>query len=187
MCNSEVDLEMICFYLSQKTFMDTNQNRDLFPEQKKELPGMLNVLTILTFIGCGLSYIGTLWGFYQSTNYENEKAELEELRDKSGDNEFANKMMDASLEMLEKNYENRYILLLSGLLFTTLCLVGALQMRKLKKSGYMIYLVGELTPVILTAILIGFSLVGGITTLITAIVAILFVVLYSTQRKYLVN
>lgn len=167
--------------------METNQNRDLFPEQQQGLPSMLNVLTILTFIGSGLAYIGTLWGFYQSTNYEGERAKLEELRDKTGDGEFANKMMNASIEILEKNYENRYILLLSGLLFTTLCLIGALQMRKLKKSGYTLYLIGELVPVILTAVLIGFSWVGGLTTIISAFIAILFVVLYSTQRKYLIH
>jgi len=165
----------------------TNQNRDLFPEQRQGLPGMLNLLTILTFIGCGLAYLGTIWNFIQANNYEKEKAKLEDLRDQAGDSDFANKMMDASIEMLQKNYENRYILLLSGLLFTTLCLIGALQMRKLKKSGYTIYLIGELVPVVLTAVLIGFSFVGGITTIVSAFIAVLFVILYSTQRKYLVN
>lgn len=164
-----------------------NQNTDLFPEQRKELPGMLNVLTILTFIGCGLSYLGALWGFYQSTNYERERAAMEELRDSAGDSGFAARMVEDSLEILQKSYENRYILLVSGLLFTTLCLIGAIQMRKLKKSGYVLYLIGEITPVIITGALIGFSLVGGLSTIFSAIFAVLFVILYSTQRKHLVN
>ena len=163
-----------------------NQNKDLFTEQRHELPGMLNTLTILTFVGCGLAYLGTIWGFVQASNYEKEKAKLEDLLDRVGDNEFTNKMMEGSIEMLQKNYENRYIMLISGLLFTTLCLLGAMQMRKLKKSGYMLYLVGEIAPVILTAALLGFSLAGGITTIVGAVFALLFVILYSTQRKYLV-
>ena len=114
-------------------------------------------------------------------------AEMEEMQDKVGDNELATKMMEGSIEMLHKTHDYRYILLLSGILFTTLCLIGALQMRKLKKSGYTLYVVGELTPLILSAVLLGFSFLGSITIAISALFAIVFVILYSTQRKYLVN
>ncbi len=165
----------------------TNQNKDLFDQPKQGLPGMLNVLTILTFIGCGISYIGLIWGFFQSSNYEKQVAEMEEMQDKVGDSELGSKMMQGSLELLEKNYENRYIILLSGLVFTTFCLLGALQMRKLKKSGYLLYVIGELAPLIITAVILGFSLMGGMAILFSGIVAIVFVILYSTQRKYLVN
>ncbi|HVG15589.1 MAG TPA: hypothetical protein VM935_11530 [Chitinophagaceae bacterium] len=166
----------------------TNQNTDLFDQQTKELPGMLNVLTILTFIGCGLSYLSLLYGFYTSSNYEQEVAKLEEMQDKmGGDNEMAAEMMQGSLQMMEKAHEYRYILLLSGLLFTTLCLVGAMQMRKLKKSGYVLYTIGELAPLIITAALLGFSLMGGMTLAVSGIFALVFVILYTTQRKYLIN
>lgn len=165
----------------------TNQNSPLFDQQPKTLPGMLNALTILTFIGCGLSYIGTIWSLFTSSNYESQRAELEEMQDKVGDNEMAAKMMEGSLEMMQKTYDYRYFLFVSGLVFTTLCLIGALQMRKLKKSGYALYVIGELAPVITTAVLLGFSLMGGLTTAFTALIAIVFVILYTTQRKYLVN
>jgi hypothetical protein len=166
----------------------TNQTNDLFDQQQpKTLPGMLNFLTILTFIGCAIAYIGAIMGFFSAANYEKQLADMEEMQDKMGDNELASRMMEGSAEMLQKTYDYRYILLLSGILFTTLCLVGALQMRKLKKSGYTLYLIGELAPIILTAALIGFSLTGGIMILISSFFAILFVILYTTQRKYLVN
>jgi hypothetical protein len=171
--------------LNQNTPKHNESN--LFNEQPQGLPGMLNTLTILTFIGCGLAYISTIYSFFTSGNYEKQMAELEEAQEKLGDNEMANNMMQGSIEMLEKTHEYRYILLLSGILFTTLCLVGALQMRKLKKSGYPLYVIGEITPVILTAALLGFSLVGGITMAVSGIVAIVFVILYSTQRKYLIH
>jgi hypothetical protein len=60
-------------------------------------------------------------------------------------------------------------------------------MRKLKKSGYPIYVIGELAPIAVTAALVGFSLVGGIATAFSAIIALLFVILYTTQRKHLVR
>ncbi len=148
---------------------------------------MLNVLTILTFIGCGLAYISTIISFFSAANYEKQMADMEDMQDKLGDSELASRMMEGSVEMLQKTYDYRYIILLSGLLFTTLCLVGALQMRKLKKSGYTLYVIGELAPIIVTAALIGFSLTGGIMILLSSIFAVLFVILYTTQRKYLVN
>lgn len=165
----------------------TIKSADLFPEQKKELPGMLNVLTILTFIGCGLSYLSSIWGYIDSSNYEKNKAEMERLLDEAGDSSMAGKMLEGSLQIMEKTYEYRYILLLSGLLFTTLCLIGAMQMRKLKKSGYTLYLIGELVPLAIFAALVGFSLAGGIMLILSAVVAIIFVILYTTQRKHLVN
>lgn len=160
---------------------------DLFNERQKELPGMLNVLTILTFIGCAISYISYIWGYFSASAYQTQMAQFEELQDQMGDNEMASNMMKGSIEMMKKNYEYRYILLASGLIFTTLCLIGAIQMRKLKKSGYPIYVVGELAPIAVTAALVGFSLVGGIATAFSAIIALLFVILYTTQRKHLVR
>jgi hypothetical protein len=167
--------------------MDSNQNKDLFPEQRAGLPGMLNALTILTFIGCAFSYLGTIYSLIQAGNYEKERAKLEDMRDQVGDSGLGAKMMEGSLEIMQKSHEYRYILFASGILFTTLCLIGAMQMRKLKKSGYPIYVFGELAPIVVSAVLIGFSFVGGFTTAIGAVFAILFVILYTTQRKYLVN
>jgi hypothetical protein len=164
----------------------SNQNTHLFEEQPKPLSGTLNVLTILTFIGCGFAYLGLLYNLYTASNYEEQRTKLEEQLDNAGGNEMARKMMEGSLEMMEKTYQYRYVLLISGLVFTTFCLIGALKMRKQKKSGFPIYVIGEVAPVILTAILIGFSFIGGLTTIISAVIAVVFVILYSTQRKNLI-
>lgn len=166
----------------------TYQSTDLFDQQQpKGLPGMLNVLTILTFIGCGIAYISSIISFFSASNYEKDMAEMEELQDNMGDNELANSMMQGSVDMMQKSYDYRYIILLSGLLFTTLCLIGALQMRKLKKSGYTLYVIGEIAPIVIMGALIGFSLVGGLTIIMSLVFAVVFVILYTTQRKYLVN
>ena len=163
------------------------QGNDLFDQQVKGLPGMLNVLTILTFIGCGIAYLSAIYTFVTANNYEKQMAEYQDLQDQMGDEGVGAQMMQGSMEMLQKTHEYRYIIVISTILFTTLCLIGAMQMRKLKKSGFMLYTIGELAPLVITAALIGFSLTGGIAILFSAIFAIIFVVLYATQRKYLVN
>lgn len=166
----------------------TYQSTDLFDQQQpKGLPGMLNVLTILTFIGCGIAYISSMISFFSASNYEKDMAEMEELQDNMGDNELGNSVMQGAVDMMQKSYDYRYIILLSGLLFTTLCLIGALQMRKLKKSGYTLYVIGEIAPIVIMGALIGFSFVGGLTIIMSLVFAVVFVILYTTQRKYLVN
>jgi hypothetical protein len=63
-----------------------------------------------------------------------------------------------------------------------------MQMRNLKKQGYLIYVIGELLPILSFAIFIGFGgLFGGIAMMFSTLFALLFIILYTTQRKYLVN
>jgi len=75
--------------------------------------------------------------------------------------------------------------LISGLVFTTLCLIGAIQMRNLKKTGYYYYIVGELAPIVLMAGLFGATFFGAFSLLLAALISVIFVILYSTQLKYL--
>jgi hypothetical protein len=166
-----------------------SESRDLFDGQPKKLPGMLNVLTILTFIGCGLGYFSVITSLFTNSNFEKQKAQMEDLQDQIGESGgLAGDMMKGSMEMAQKSYDNRYILLVSGLLFTTMCLIGALQMRKLKKSGYPIYMIGELAPLIVSARNHWlWQFVGQHCACVTLIFAALFAILYTTQRKYLVN
>jgi hypothetical protein len=166
---------------------NSNQANDLFNQQRpKELPGMLNILTILTFIGCGISYLGACWGFISSADPDKQIEKIHEAQEKMG-NGFGSRMMESSIDIIQKSYDNRYLLIISGLLFTTLCLIGAIRMRKLQKSGYYFYLVGELAPLVLSAGLFGSSFFSAIALLISALIALIFVILYSTQLKYLQN
>lgn len=175
----------------ESTYQQTDLLRNDVPPEK---PGMLNVLTILTFIGCGLSYILSIFGTLNSTDYETQHQKLLDAQEKAGDSGFARNMLDKSLEALEKNsaavdrmHDYRYIILVLGLLFTTLCLMGAMQMRKLKKSGYPIYVIGELAPLVVSIIFSGAMMFASVFGYIMIAIPVIFVILYSTQRKYLVN
>ena len=58
----------------------------------------------------------------------------------------------------------------------------------LKKQGYMIYVVGEILPIISFAVFIGFGgLFGGIAMIFSTLIAAVFIILYTMQRKHLVN
>jgi hypothetical protein len=162
--------------------------------QPAKLPKTLNVLTILTFIGCGLSYIMGIYGWLTAANYETQHEKLSEASDKVGDSGFARTMIDKSMEMIENNkdfinkaYEYRHIIGIAGVVFTTFCLIGAIRMRKLRKSGFPIYTIGELAPIVMSIILLGFNTSQTWMVLLQFIVPVIFVILYATQRKHLVN
>ena len=73
-----------------------------------------------------------------------------------------------------------------------ICLLGVIQMWKLKKMGFYIYLVGEIAPLVITFATIGFasmfSFEGGIMALMTAFMSIfpiLFIILYAINLKHM--
>ncbi|RYY86628.1 MAG: hypothetical protein EOO15_14000 [Chitinophagaceae bacterium] len=167
-------------------YSSTPETDVLRDHRPKELPSTLNVLTILTFIGCGLAYIGAIWGVVSSKNSQEQIDKIRENRDQMGDG-FMGKYMDASIDMMQRASQYQWINLAQTLLFTTLCLVGAMQMRKLKKQGFGIYAIGELAPIPIMFILMGVNIATLITGGFGAIIAIVFTILYANQRKHMID
>ena len=175
---------------------DLNQNLDqakdalnLEDKDMKKLPQGLNILTILTYIGCALGAISTVWNYVSASTayraYEQLNTTMEGLQT---ENSAVNSMLSGATEMVKKTYENRMMIMIFGLVGIALAFYGAMQMRNLKKQGYLIYVVGEILPIISFAIFIGFgSLFGGIAMIFSTLIAAVFIILYTMQRKHLVN
>jgi hypothetical protein len=156
---------------------------------KPTLPSGLNILTILTFIGCGLQVIGVILGFVNAQKAYDEKDKMMERVNSGEMPSWARSMMpnmDHYEEMLTKNLENKIPMLIIGLAAIALCFYGALQMRKLKKQGFTIYLIGQVLPFISTALFVGLFMFAGIGFAIQTAITVLFILLYLTQRKHLV-
>lgn len=153
-----------------------------------KLPTGLNVLTILTFIGSAFGLYFTVSGFLTAESSYQKKDEIIAQMKSPEMPAFAKSFlppMEHFEEMMTKSYENKWPLFILGLLATALCLYGALQMRKLKKQGYLFYAIGQLLPFVTTILFIGSFAFYGVTIFASAI-SILFLVLYTFQRKYLV-
>ncbi len=152
--------------------------------QKPKLPTGLNVLTILTFIGCA-------WELYSNTkNFLGGRKALEEMekaQEKLAEAPaWARKLAGPEVyEMLQKSLENKVPILIIAMIGTILCLYGALQMRKLKKEGYTLWLIGELLPII--GAIIFLPVFFKTIFVYFLIFPLLFIVLYSFQRKHLVK
>jgi hypothetical protein len=151
---------------------------------KPKLPVGLNILTILTFIGCA-------WELYSTvSNFLGGKKSLEEL-EKAQEQlaeapSWAKKMAGPEVqEMMRQALDNKVPLLIIGLVAVSLCVYGAVQMRKLRKEGYFIWLVGEILPFISAAIFM--SALFSTIYIYFSLFPLLFIILYTVQRKHLKN
>jgi hypothetical protein len=161
---------------------DVNQFHDSFsdvPPPAKKLPDMLNVLTILTFIGCAIGLVMSFWNYFTICN------KLKEMGNLGEDNPMA-EYMNSMAPMLQKQCDAKMSILLIGLVCLLLCFAGALQMRKLKKPGFYIYALGEIAAPIAMAAIIGFgSGLMAIGSVFGFVISIVFIILYATQLKHL--
>lgn len=156
---------------------------------KPKLPTGLNVLTILTFIGCALQLIGIAFGFMSAQKSYDEKDKVMAQMSSGEMPGFLKGMMpsmDHYEEMLTKNLENKLPIMLLGLVAVALCFYGALQMRKLKKQGYMFYVIGELLPFVTSALFVGMFMFTGIGFAFGVGITALFILLYTVNRKHLI-
>jgi hypothetical protein len=196
-CNDVFLFSMACLILTKQNPLQPNffimtdfqQTNDILrPGEDSKLPSGLNVLTILTFIGSAIGLLGTLW------NFINAKKGLEQMEAAINSPEYENMpalakkfMNPEALELVRKSYENRVPITVIGLIGIALCIVGAIQMRKRKAQGYMLYVIGELLPVVSSVIFLGVASLAGFTGILTIAISVLFVLLYTAQRKYLIN
>ncbi|MEO6548912.1 MAG: hypothetical protein ABIN94_12975 [Ferruginibacter sp.] len=164
----------------------TNKTIELTESGKPKIPSGLNVLTILTFIGCGIGLLFTVFTPMMNKFFLSmmEKAQT------SGKEFTAKEVadMEKGKNLILLSQANMVPLIVIGLISIVLCIIGAIWMRKLKKDGFWIYTGGELLPVIGSFIILGTAQFTGVASAVFAIgIPILFVILYAVQRKHLVN
>jgi hypothetical protein len=163
----------------QLNMTDANQFHDqLFDDFKpiKKMPDMINVCSILTFIWSGLCLILAVVSYSMvCTQAEalDENASKLEVH-----NAFLTSMMKSSSDVVHRSCEMRLPLLIMTLVFLVACIIGAILMRQLKKTGYFIYLIGELGLPIGTIALVGTTVVSGVLGFLFPVV---FLILYGTQ------
>ncbi|UAY52655.1 hypothetical protein [Ferruginibacter albus] len=154
-------------------------------ENKSKLPGNLNALTILTFIGCAVGLIFTLATPYLmkfSLNMMNKAME-------NPDNVNAKQMaqMQEARPAMEAVMNNSTSIIIVGIIGIALCFIGALNMRKLKKDGFIFYVLGQIIPLVGSYIILGKYAFSDWKSFIGILIPIVFIVLYANHRKYMVN
>lgn len=109
--------------------------------QEPKRPQLLTVICILSFIMCGLSFVGGIWSIIQNTP-ENMAESIEQMRNFSP--EMADKMEQQMIDMQDNTYMQISPYL--NFVYILLSFLGALMMWKLQKKGFYLYLAGEVLP-----------------------------------------
>jgi hypothetical protein len=156
-------------------------------EELRKLPEMLNVLSILTFIGSGLVILIDGWYFLSAKKiYDLGMAGQEKIDQAPAI--IRNMQGSDPAGVLQRTFDNRVPIVILNIVACVLCIVGAVQMRKLKKTGYYIYLIGEILPLLILLLFVGTAALSGAFQIIgNTLFMILFLILYGTQIKYLKN
>ncbi|HTI11947.1 MAG TPA: hypothetical protein VL832_25410 [Puia sp.] len=165
---------------------NTSQGPDIlnFDEGRKKLPDMLNVLTILTFIGCGIGCISSVYSYFNAQKSYDDIVKLQDNLDSAP--EFVKKLAGPKMvEIARNSLENRLPILLLAMVGYVLCLYGAIKMRAWKKEGFPVYVLGEILPVVAGFIFIGAGMFNGFAVIGALIFPAAFIIMYASQRKYL--
>ena len=109
--------------------MTTDSTKTQSENQKR--PVLLTVMCILTFIGSSFLIISTLFSYISIQNMSEELKAM-------------------SLEMMQTSPSNLLTKLIVGVLGGIICLVGAIMMWKLKKTGFYLYILGTIVPLIIS-------------------------------------
>lgn len=157
---------------------------------KPAMPTAINVLTILTFIGSGIQLLGVIFSFLNAKKSYEEKDKVMAQMNSAEMPAFAKAMMPDPAnfeEMVTKSFENRFPILILGLVATALCVYGAIQMRQLKKQGYTFYLAGQILPFLSTVLFLGTFMFSGVGFAFGIGITVLFILLYTINRKHLIH
>jgi uncharacterized membrane protein HdeD (DUF308 family) len=142
--------------------------------EKKPLPTAINVLTILTFIGCGLGLLGSLFSKQLMEFGLNVLQKQAESGDATSKQIEAYQKTKEAYALLSQHYTINLIIGLAGIV---LCFLGALWMRKLKKDGYWLYLAGEVLPIVAGFIIVGTGGMVDWKSYIGLLIPALFIIL----------
>jgi len=83
------------------------------------------------------------------------------------------------------NCGNNSTIMLIGFGGFIICFVGVIVMRKLNKMGFILYVIGELLPLLSSVIILGSGYFHDWKNLVGLVLALVFPILYFTQHKHL--
>ena len=154
-------------------------------EEPRKTTDTINVLSILTFIGSGLSVLFQCYYAFNAKKLLDTTIASQQNMDKAP--AWARNLQGPDpIGIATRTYENRIPINLLGLIAVILCVYGAIEMRKLKKTGFYIYVIGELVlPLLTTYLFIGAAALSGIRLVFTVFFMLLFIILYATQLKHM--
>ena len=143
-------------------------------------PTFLTVLCIISFVGIAFSLIGGIMSYFTYSALVSTGDMLGNMKTEGG--EQMGQALNAVADVMGLDYGKMALNALVVALLNIPILIGVLMMWKQKKTGFYIYAGVEVIQCLMPFILVG-GLAGGISGILYAIVAIVFIVLYGLNLK----
>lgn len=161
-----------------------------FDENRMQRPKMLVVLCILTFIGSGWNVLSNLFSLFASNTasmniqmqqYSSMAGQLEE----QGASAFWNGFLNSSLEMLQATMLHAQEIHICNLVLYVVSLLGAILMYQLRRMGFYLYTTAQILLLFVLPYFVGFSTVVVIGMFFSGALALVFIILYALNLKYM--
>jgi hypothetical protein len=160
----------------------TNYELGMMPQKPSS---MLNVLTILTIVGSIIGLISGVWNYINASDAYQRMLTARNSTEMADAPSFVKAFInDDALKMAKSMMDNKLPIMLLTLLGSALCLYGAIEMRKLKKQGYTIWMAGELLPLLAMIPLVGVGAYGGFGA-IALVFPVAMIIMYTICKKEL--
>ncbi len=145
-------------------------------------PTFITVLCVLSFVGIAISLIGGIMNYFTYSALAATGDMFGGLKTDAGQD--LNNAMNAMASAIGMDYPKMAMSALVQALFNIPILIGVLMMWKQRKVGFWVYTVFEVIQAILPLVM-GLGLIGGVTSILMLIFAILFIVLYGVNLKHM--
>ena len=155
-----------------------------FEEKQMKRPTFLTVLCILTFIGSGWGILSELFSLI-TAGMMNQSVQMDQLADSGVSSSFLSGLLSSSQEVIQASMMYRTQIAVCGLILSVISLIGAVLMFRLKRIGFYFYTAAQVLMLGITPIFIGFSLITITSLIFSAIFALLFIILYAVNLKYM--
>ena len=145
-------------------------------------PTFITVLCILTWVGCGIGIVMSVLAFVAAKAASGMVGMANDMAAAAGEGMTAEG--SAAVAAMNSGMTNVYISLAGGLIGSVLCLLGSLQMWKLKKMGFYVYVAGQVIAMAIPFIFPVMAGMGGMGV-VGMIFPIVFIVLYGINLKHM--
>lgn len=153
-------------------------------------PMFITVLCILTFIGSGWGIISAGIKYAsagaQAAALSMSKEQVNSDLSKKGTNDPGSQFAKKMVNSMSIPVEDIRKWALADLAASVLCLIGALMMWQLKKTGFYLYLAGTLLGIVGPILILGGgNFMGIISSVFVGFIGVVFVILYGVNVKYM--
>jgi hypothetical protein len=165
------------------------ENPTLDPQSEpKAMTKTINVMTILTFIGCVYSLITAVSYINPQLTLEMQLQPLQQMLDKAEETSGNEMMVNIYLKSMDNVrilFENKNLFAIISLISVGLCVFGAVEMRKMKKTGFYAYVSGQMLPLLASLAITGWNIASGSTFIVSFLFYGIFILIYAFQVKHM--